>query len=308
MIFPDAFPISIQTFLRNVYGEPVAVALLAGKSGAAVFRCTFTFATVILKATVMRWEGEFSAEAAFYQRAAPHVRAARVPIPDCYRIIDEAPEVWLVLENMPELLPRSRWTAPDDERLEALARLHTIPLTAIPRWKPIYQPGWSAEMTDQALSHFGPAARSELAPQLETVRLACQPTFIPESWISADPNPRNWGIRESGDLALFDWERFTSASPAIDVAIQIGGMGDRSLFRQHADADCRVRERLGIPYPISADQLSHAVMLAKVWSVIEYLSSFVRSGAPPDSVVDQLRGSSNGSLSEWLKSLHLSEV
>jgi len=48
--------------------------------------------------------------------------------------------------------------------------------------------------------------------------------------VSGDSNAGNWGKRESGDLVLFDWERFDKGSPAIDLAPLIKGMGTKQMF------------------------------------------------------------------------------
>ena len=60
---------------------------------------------------------------------------------------------------------------------------------------------------------------------------ASQHLFRPVCAISGDPNPVNWGLRDDGTLALFDWERFGRCSPALDLAITVPGLGDETAYR-----------------------------------------------------------------------------
>src|SRR5579883_2966731 len=49
---------------------------------------------------------------------------------------------------------------------------------------------------------------------------------------TGDPNPTNWGLRADGTIVLYDWERFGQATPAIDLAITVPGLGDRAVFQK----------------------------------------------------------------------------
>src|SRR5689334_12698164 len=98
-----------------------------------------------------------------------------------------------------------------------LSRLHTLGADL-----PIhYTPAWSEAMTESAIAVLADAATDALAAHLHDVRQRYPHLFAPECLISADPNRANWGLRASGDLVLFDWERLTRAHPAIDLGITV---------------------------------------------------------------------------------------
>ncbi len=84
--------------------------------------------------------------------------------------------------------------------------------------------------------------------------------------ISGDSNAGNWGRRENGERVLFDWERFGRASPAIDLAPLIKGMGTPQAFVQMAG---RYR-RFSSQYPV--DELARDIAIAKAWIVTEVVT------------------------------------
>ncbi|WP_235404782.1 phosphotransferase family protein [Enterobacter quasiroggenkampii] len=62
--------------------------------------------------------------------------------------------------------------------------------------------------------------------------------FSQECLISGDTNAGNWGRRENGDVILFDWERFGTGSPAIDLAPLVQGMSSKHSILQLAERYC----------------------------------------------------------------------
>lgn len=65
-------------------------------------------------------------------------------------------------------------------------------------------------MTERASEWFADGSeRDQVANQLTMLQREAQVLFQPICCISADPNPTNWRIRDSGELVLIDWERFS---------------------------------------------------------------------------------------------------
>jgi hypothetical protein len=151
-------------------------------------------------------------------------------------------------------------------------------------------------MTEGALSLLpGPAAR-QLAPVLETMRQAHPHLFAPRCPISGDPNPLNWGLRDDGALVLYDWERYCAGTPALDLAITVPGLGDAAAFRRVAVAYLRptwvespVRETA--PPEGTEEKLAGDIAVAKVWSVVEFLSLYasgaIRGGVAIEGLVQR---------------------
>ena len=254
------WPGRVREYLQTHYGTPDSIDELRGKSGAAVYRVRFSKGSVIVKLTIN------PAEATFYERIAPALRQKHIPIPNVEWVTEQLNQYWLLLEDIPQLLPRERWFA-DDEVLTILCRLHTIELD-LPT---VFRPQWTASMTAAALSHFDRDASRRLQPILERLQENSQLLFQPDCLITADPNPTNWGIRDTGEIVLFDWERFCYGVPALDLAIIVPGLGDDNQFRQIASAYLTIRQAIHKPHPVSVHQLSQCIAVAKVWVVIEFL-------------------------------------
>nr|WP_286088676.1 phosphotransferase [Enterobacter chuandaensis] len=71
--------------------------------------------------------------------------------------------------------------------------------------------------------------------QMRCFQQAGSVLFHQECLISGDTNAGNWGRRKNGDAILFDWERFGTGSPAIDLASLVKGMGSRQGITQLAE-------------------------------------------------------------------------
>ncbi len=135
-------------------------------------------------------------------------------------------------------------------------------------------------MTNDALACFSPVLAHRLAPILHDLRLSYQLLFTPQCWISGDPNPTNWGVRSDGTLVLYDWERFGKATPALDLAITVPGLGDWASFQAVAAAYLEYNAFLSSPTTQEISLLTQ--------QIIEYLSLY-HAGAIARSIrIDRL--------------------
>jgi thiamine kinase-like enzyme len=93
--------------------------------------------------------------------------------------------------------------------------------------------------------------------------------------ISGDPNPTNWGIRDNGDLVLFDFERIGYGNPAIDLAITIPGFGDPDGLLEYEIAETYISYWHNNPttFPFSINELARQIHLGKFWSALDFLSN-----------------------------------
>jgi aminoglycoside phosphotransferase (APT) family kinase protein len=281
----EAFPAALDQYLRRAFGEPASIETLGGKSGAGVRRVRFVHTSVIVKASTS------PNETRFYQAFAPLLRAHGIPLPAFEFSLSDENGYWLVLEDIPHPLPKEFWRG--DRRLVAvLARLHSVLLDNLPAALGGYRPAWTDELTEKALACFSAAQSAALRPLLTAAKVDAAPLFRGETIISADPNPLNWGIRDDGSLVLFDWERITLASPAIDLAIIVGGLGERAQFRQVTQFYRAERP----DFPLSVDSLAAQIALAKLWTVLEYLSEYTDGSLAWDTTLDRL----TASLPAWL--------
>ncbi len=255
---------------------------MSGKSGASVYRAHLPQRTLIVK--------ESAKEFHFYQHIAPILRANAIPLPESDSFFGDS---WVVLEDIP-----LKVQAGDGRMVAILARLHT--LEAEISLNDPYRPTWSDELTEKALVCFSPEIAAQFRPQFTDLRVKAQLLFQPEAFISGDPNPANWGAREDGTLALFDWERFTRAAPAIDLAIIVAGLGNQAQFLNTAQAYLDEREKIGRPYAISAQVLAEWMALAKLWTVVEFLSNYTDGRLQPDATLDYIRRE----IGAWLSALH----
>jgi hypothetical protein len=257
---PDDWPELIRDHLAHTHGMVTSVEPAGGMSGAQVYRVYFTDTTVIVKVSPR------PAESQFYAITAPILRAHGINVPDVELNTEIDGQYWLVLEYIPIPLPKERRGC-DPEMQSMLGRLHTLDLDV----STAYQPEWTAAMTDHALSALGDVTTNALTTRLHALRQQYQHIFAPECLISADPNPANWGLRANGDPVLFDWERLTCATPAIDLGITVPLLSTLDQYRCVASTYLRQRELINAPYSVPEDQLIHDIYAAKLWTVVEFL-------------------------------------
>lgn len=274
--------------LSAAHGSPRSIEPLGGKSGANVYRVRFARTSRIIKHTSRAGESDF------YLHAAPLLRENGIPLPKVETVLQSD---WIVLEDIPDPLPREMWHG-DHRVVEILARLHSLnldmPSTA-------YSPKWDNELTEKMLACFEPEIVRNLKPILTDLQHESQPLFEKRCWISGDPNPTNWGVRADGSLVLFDWDRFTRATPAIDLAIIVGGLGNRRQFDDVATTYLREREKIGAPYPQAVKSFGRAIAIAKIWVVVEYLSLYTLGQLQPDSTLEML----TNQFGSWLDALNI---
>jgi hypothetical protein len=275
---PD-WPDSLREGLVGRHGPPRACTRLAGLSRNRVWRVAFDGVDFIVKASPS------GVEAAFYGSVAPVVFGPGGATPGfvaaCGPVRGTGALTWIVLESIPHPLPRSRWSA-DPEVMAVLARLHGA--DPEPLEIELFAPGWSEERNERVLAFLPAGARARTGPRLAAMRLEAQPLFEPEGWISGDPNPRNWGLRDDGSLVLFDWERLGLGRPELDLAITLPGLGDPDGFARVARASGRDARRIAV---------------AKAWSVVEFLDLAASGRLGDASAVPMLVQA----LPDWLDSL-----
>ncbi|WP_330960944.1 hypothetical protein [Photobacterium sp. 53610] len=123
---------------------------------------------------------------------------------------------------------------------------------------------WTEQHTIQALNHLQLSGNAEA--HLHQLREQSEGLFYPHACLSGDSNAGNWGIRDNGDLVLFDWERFGEGSPAIDLAPLVKGMGDRMSYQAIAD------RYLAHSSLLPKQTLLRHLILAKAWIVVDVVN------------------------------------
>lgn len=277
MDLPDSIPATLQQFFAQNYPPLTGLERLGGVSGSGAWRATFGNISVVLKSNTQPQESDF------YQYIAPALRQQGVAIPALYFTAEgEDGAHWLTLENLPRPLPRERWGA-DPEILAILGNLHRAKLPSNLALTALYRPAWNDAMTANALKVLD-LDSARLAPVLQEWQQQAQALFRAVGFISADPNPGNWGLREDGSAGLFDWERFSVGSPAIDVAIITTGLPGKERLHYNA-----AKYLAANPNVInqSLDEFANAVKLAKIWSVVEFIYTYATqpdNGIPADTI------------------------
>jgi len=282
----------LPALFADRFGQPTSVESLGGgQSGATVKRVTIGSTSVVVKRAK-------PAEAAFYEGVAPVLAAAGVSVPERLWSFQEDGLQWIVLEDVALPLPRDRWLA-DPAVLGALGRLHGFE-PALPIMPGMYRPAWPDEMSAAALDALPAARRGQLKPILERAREESTPLFEPRHPISGDPNPTNWGIRDDGTVVLFDWERFSVGTAALDLAITIPWLPEEGAYHEVAAAylaaSASGKAAGSRPPRGSIPMLARQIAVAKVWNVAEYLSLTVVGGIEPSARVEAV----STEASDWL--------
>ena len=249
----------------------MSVVDLGGLSGARVRRLDGPGGSVVAKGDV------HPRERAFYEDVS--ILGVRVP-----RLLGtvEAGSTWLLLEHLPDPLPRSRWGA-DAEVVELLRAVHAADELALAAVSSPFRPSWPAE-TDRAAREVLDLSR-EADSALDAVRGRAGQLFEPVGVISGDANPLNWRLDVDGRPVLLDWERIGLGHPAIDLGILMPGLSSRgeaaSMAAAYGDG-------------VTADQL----LGAKAWSVVELAAE----AAVDPRLLDTVTGLSP-ELDHWLVEL-----
>jgi hypothetical protein len=220
-------------------------------------------------------------ERAFYER----VTIAGVRAPRHLGTV-EVERTWLLLEHLPDPLPRSRWGA-DGEVLEVLHAVHVADKDLIAAVPTPFRPSWPEAMDAAARDVL--ELSDEAGAALAGVREAAQPLFEPVGVISGDANPLNWRLDATGRPVLLDWERVGLGHPAIDLATSMPGLPTGVEATSLATAYGAHGGEA-----VTADE----VLVAKAWSVVEFAAE---AAAQPRllGAVAQLRPE----LDQWLVEL-----
>lgn len=276
----ELLPPALTDDLERRFGGPWVVERLGGLSGAVVARVRLRGGSVVVKG------GVGSAEAHFYAHVAPVLRAQGVSIPVCRGAVADGDWRWLVLEDVPEPLPRTRWAA-DPAVLGVIVRLHGATVAQDDDPPDRFAPGWTDGMTDAALVALLTGARAASGPRLRSLRREAAGLFAPDVPISGDANPANWGVRADGDVVLFDWARYGRGTPALDLAITVPGLGETATYQAVARGYVAAGGRSGAA---GDGVLAREIAVAKVWSVVEFLGvSGVEGTAAGRATVAYLR-------------------
>jgi hypothetical protein len=272
----------VRTFLAERYGRLQKITRLGGQSLSAVYRLHFArdgshrdIEDTILsyrniegtilphRRTAILKVSDRAAESYFYRRVAPQLQQQRVAIPRLEYAVNVAGRSWLVLEDIAELYQCGLHFA-DPALVEMLYRLHTAKLDLPPR-PDFYRPVWTPELNRLATALLPDG--ENLLPALDDLAARSGYLFAPVCPVSGDPNLTNWGVRPDGTLVLYDWERFTYATPALDLGIVMPGLSHFKVIEPVA--------RLYAAH--SGDNvadLSRDMLIVKIWSVVEYLAGY----------------------------------
>lgn len=259
------FPWAIEQFLLKNYGNLIKVEELNGvnkSKGTSCFRLFFEEKSFIVKKAKEKREYDV------YKVVSPYFGDKKITIPTVYYTYQEGIDYWFVIEDIPHLLPKDRWKG-DIEQIQALFNLHFNTWNKTLSIDKPFDFRWGKELTKRALSLLP----STLEVAIEQLRLKSEAIFLPVCYISGDPNPTNWGIRNNGELVLFDWERIGYASPAIDLAITIPSLGtlDKSLELNIASTYIGFWKDVSIEFPYSIQELTEQIVIAKMWSALDFL-------------------------------------
>lgn len=206
--------------------------------------------TVIEKAPVSE------VEYAFYHQVAPELKRAEILTPAL--LAANASSRALTLEAIPS--PVSQQNVTCDAIVSMLARLHRFAPDRNWHYHTHRWPDAQLELSLHLLALPEAATRALRRCQRDSDRL-----FAEAGLISGDSNAGNWGQRENGEFVLFDWERFSTGHPAIDLAPLIKGMGTPEEYQRLAARYCRFNPR-------SENDLARDIALAKAWIVSEVIT------------------------------------
>lgn len=271
-----AMPTEVEHAVADLVGEGDVRTPLGGMSGRVVLAVRGR-RHIVVKGPV------HASEAAVAGTLGARLRRHGLPVPVPLAVVSTAAqETWLVLEHLPDPLPRHRWGA-DPATLALLRRLHQVPARVLDTLTARYRPRWDDEMTVAASAVVELGGHESLLLRLQerwrTVTAAGRV-------VSGDPNPLNWRLDGNGEPVLLDWERLTLASPALDLAIMLPGLPTPS----QATTIARAYERAGGDAVDGAD-----VLVAKMFTVLELAAA----ATPGSAALDAVRGVAPN-LSAWV--------
>lgn len=280
------WPQNIIQYITENHGQPIAIEKLNGiKDEGGCYRLSLKDTSIIIK--LMTEAREYY----FYTRCTKYMKAARKSIPELYWSFQEGARYWCILEDIAYPFPRDRWKA-DEGVIDFLATFHFEMWQKKLPMEDYYKPQWTNDLTEAVLDLYPTNVAKNLKPSLINVQENSQQLFKEQCWINGDTNPTNWGVRRDGSVVLFDWERISIGSPAIDLAITLPGLGteDNSLELLLSKRYLKAWSKLDNNPPLPEEILLMHVNYAKVWSVVEFLanSSNLLSQEGLEDVLDKL--------------------
>lgn len=264
------FPKSIQQFLIESYGKPLLINKLSGiKAEGGCYRVGFSNHSIIVKQMTK------PQEYLFYNKCSSFLKEFHKNIPSLYWSYKDENKYWIVIEDISYALPKERWRQADEQVLRALFLFHREGWGKSLPFENFYIPKWDYPLTESVLTLYSDKTGNQLQSLLIKAQEDSQQLFKPYCWINADTNPTNWGVREDGSVVLFDWERISCGSPAVDLSIIMPGLGtsDNSLELSIAKKYFKMWSSAGLDFPFSERKLLQQIKLAKVWSVVEFLDN-----------------------------------
>lgn len=276
-MIPAEWPADLTLFVQQSWGAVHAVEALGGLSGARVWRLDAARQSGVVKQC-----GE--AEAAFYERLAPLIRAAAIGVPELWWSGKSSAGRWLLIEYLPAVPLRSTWLG-NPAWMLTLARLHQLPARTLDLLPKPYHPPSLDRLAAPAAELLAEKRRPAFREQL--VAVARRVEHLEQVPISGDPNPANWGVRADGQAVLFDWERVGLGPIAFDLAITMPGLGDADDAQRIAGTYRSVRDAQE-PDQAGVQALARTIMLCKLWAVAEFMATVVERGLMLDSSYTRL--------------------
>lgn len=201
----------------------------------------------------------------FYNKCSSLLKEFSKHIPSLYLSYKDEHKYWIVIEDIPYALSKERWHQTNEQVLRALFLFHTESWGKSLPIEDFYIPMWDHRLTESVLALYSDKTGNQLQPLLIKAQEDSQQLFKPYCWISADTNPTNWGVRKDGSVVLFDWERISCGSPALDLSIIMPRLGtpDNSLELSIAKKYLKMWSSAGLDFLISEWELLWQIKLAK---------------------------------------------
>jgi len=157
---------------------------------------------------------------------------------------------------------------------------------------PVKNHTWTISDTIEALNTL--ALPDEMASSIKRMQSLSGKIFERKALISGDTNDGNWGTRNNRELVLFDWERFSKGSPAIDLAPLVHGLGSINEYERI------VSQYIKYNSEVPEKELIENLIIAKCWIIIEVVNIFVRRNKPDqEKYIDWYRSN----IPKWLASV-----
>lgn len=256
-------PVSIDEKLLNSIEWPDSLGRiqksnpLLGMGFGRAFDVEFSECSAIVKVA------PHSREQDFYKNLAPFVNKAGISTPSLFHSFKVDDLYGIVIEKIVHQLPESRWRW-DEEVLETLGRLHVMPVpensSSFSRFE------WDGDSIEQTLPLYGEFS-APMRSILMQIRSKYRDLFESETFISGDPSGRNWGIRNSGELVLFDWERYGTGAPQIDLAAVAFGQLVPTEFLRLSESYLKFSNLDSDPL-----QFSKEIQAARVWGIVSMMA------------------------------------